>query len=495
MDTTILLLLFLLSLITVLVLSYYKGGGGIQRIFIDVFRNPCKVHDIVTKSLKCWRGTVGSSDLLFTCDPMNAHHIFSKCHSNFAKSPDFKDKLDVLGNGIITSDGHFGLSQRRILHSLLASPRYELLLATTLRRKIQSGLFPVLDRAESESLELDMQDVFKRFMLDSICTTVLGFDPTSLTVDLLPDLPYTKSYDDIEEAIFYRHLLPDFFWKFQRLVGIGEEKKYREARKIFDEFLYGRIKLKRDNFRKTEEEGIHQFDILTSFMLAAEEEEVNELGGMGKSDEFIRDTAFTLIAAGRDTVSVTLTWLLWLIVSNPNVEEKILQEIRANLGEKENYDFFSEDELSKLVYLHGAMCEALRLYPPLPFERRTAIEEDTLPSGHHVRKKATILFSIYAMGRMEETWGKDWMEFKPERWINSQGNKIVHVQSYKFMAFTTGPRACLGKKISFLYVKQVTSALLYNYKVEVVEGHPVEPMVSIMLFMKYGLKIRVSKRR
>ena len=89
------------------------------------------------------------------------------------------------------------------------------------------------------------------------------------------------------------------------------------------------------------------------------------------------------------------------------------------------------------VYLHGAICEALRLFPPLPFERKKAIKPDVLPSGHKIESNTMILYSFYAMGRCEEIWGEDCLEFKPERWISNKG-QIVHVPSYKFISFNAG---------------------------------------------------------
>ncbi|CAN1234327.1 Alkane hydroxylase MAH1 [Linum perenne] len=493
MATLALLLLpFLISLL----LFFFLGGGaatyGRVKRLIYLLRHASQVHDIVTRSLKSCGGTLRYTHVVVTSDPRNVHHVFSKCYLNFPKGPEFQDMLEALGEGIFNSDGENGLLQRRVLHSLLSSPEFEDVLMSTLCRKLESGLFPVLDRVALSRTELDLQDVFKRFMFDNICTTVLGFDPNYLTVDLLPDLPYAKAYDEMEEAAFYRHILPSFCWKFQRWIGIGEERKLRKAWDKFDQFLYERIKLKRDSFRKSDVQ-TQQFDMLTAFMSAE-----GEIGRFGESDKLLRDTAFNLIAAGRDTVTVTLVWLLWLVASNPKTEAKILEEIEAILGENSencgNWRFFSDEELSKLVYLHGAVCEALRLYPPVPFEHRTAAEEETLPSGHRVKKNGRILFSIYSMGRMEEIWGEDWMDFKPERWMNSEGTKIVHVPSYKFMTFAAGPRSCLGKKIAFVYAKQVASALLYNYKVDLVDGLSVGPAVSIVLFMKDGLKVRVRKR-
>ena len=85
------------------------------------------------------------------------------------------------------------------------------------------------------------------------------------------------------------------------------------------------------------------------------------------------------------------------------------------------------------------------------------------------------------------------MEFKPERWISESGD-IIHVPSYKFIAFNTGPRICIGKDISFIQMKMVAVALLRKFHIQVVEGHPVTPRLSVFLRMKHGLKVEVSKR-
>ncbi|KAL7255196.1 hypothetical protein ACSBR1_009372 [Camellia fascicularis] len=81
------------------------------------------------------------------------------------------------------------------------------------------------------------------------------------------------------------------------------------------------------------------------------------------------------------------------------------------------------------------------------------------------------------MGRMKFIWGEDW-----------------HEPSYKFVAFNTGPRTCLGKEVAFTQMKAVSAAIINNYNVRVVEGYPVVPNASIILCMKHGLKVKVTKR-
>ena len=97
------------------------------------------------------------------------------------------------------------------------------------------------------------------------------------------------------------------------------------------------------------------------------------------------------------------------------------------------------------------------------------------------------------MGRMEEIWGEDCMQYKPERWISEQGG-LISVPSYKFTAFGGGPRSCLGKTMAFIQMKIVATSIIWNYRVRMVEGHPVSPSVSVVLHMKHGLKVRITKR-
>ncbi|GAU45814.1 hypothetical protein TSUD_115020 [Trifolium subterraneum] len=423
---------------------------------------------------------------LVTSDPINVHHIMSKCFANYVKGHEFHEIFESFGDGIFNADSETWKYNRSLFHSIFKLRDFELFQEKVIRNKLERSLIPILDHVQQKGSVVDLQDVFNRFTFDNICLVVLGCDPNCLSIDF-PDVACEKAFDQIEECIFYRHVIPKGVWILQKFLQVGQEKKMTKASKEFDEFIYANIESKREELRKgikNDEMG----DLLTTFMKKEKESQV-----VVHDDKFLRDAAFNLFVAGRDTITSALTWLFYLVATHPLVETKILEEIKENFGSINIEKKIGVDDVKNLVYLHGAICEAIRLFPPIPFERKQAIEGDILPSGHIVNPNTIILFSLYSMGRLEETWGKDCLEFKPERWMSERGG-IVHNPSYKFFSFNAGPRTCLGKDLSFIQIKMISIAILCKYRVQLEEGHVPSLSHSIVLLMKNGFKVRITKR-
>ncbi|KAI4305555.1 hypothetical protein L6164_028915 [Bauhinia variegata] len=460
-----------------------------------LYLNASNIHDYATMLLKHHGGTLvfkgpwlSNMKFIATCDPMNLHHISSRSFENYGKGSEFHEVFEILGDGILNADGETWKYSRALLHSLFRQRSFEFFLQETIQEKLESCLLPFLDHISKEGMEVDIQDTFQKFIFDIVSLAILGFDPDCLSIGS-PNVALEKAFSEIEASILYRHVVPHFLWKLQKWLQIGEEKKLIKARKIIETFLHEQITSKRKVQRKCnnnkKDEGCS--DVLTNIMV--QEWEKGQI-----DDKFLRDTAINLLAAGRDTISAGLCWFIWLVARHPCVEAKIIEEIRSSVRDKkEACTAFGYEKLGKLVYLHAAICETFRLYPPVPINHKCAMKSDTLPSGHHVDSNTMILSAIYPMGRMKEVWGQDCLEFKPERWISDTG-EIVPVPSYKFMTFNAGPRSCLGKNMSFIKMKMVAAAILCNYHVQVVEGHPVSPCASVVLHMKHGLKVRVTKR-
>ncbi|KAI3516999.1 hypothetical protein L1887_16204 [Cichorium endivia] len=460
-----------------------------------VLTNLHQVHDLATIYLKRSGGTFmfkgpwfANMDMLITTDPLDIHHILTKNFSNYPKGQKFRKMFDLLGDGIFNVDGHLWEIQRKTTMSLFRQPNFLSVFEAIVWNKVERGLLPVLESISKSGKKTDLQEIFQKFTFDTICKLLLDYDPQSLSFDG-PCLPCEKAMTDAQEGIFYRHFMPPIFWKLQQLLRMGNEKKLSEARNAVDLFVYkclARIQNESSNMER--EDGQENFGLGASLI----REFKDQSGSSGDPNKFLRDTIVSLVGAGKDTTSTTLSWFFYLVAKNPIVEDKIREEIHTFMKVKVDDRKWNSKELSKLVYLHGALLEALRLYPPVPFNHKIPLQPDILPSGHKVTPNSKIILYYYGMGRMKKIWGQDCMEFKPERWISKEGG-IKHEPSYKFPAFNSGPRTCLGKDMSFTQLKIVASTIIYQYHIELTEGHPVFPSASIVLQMKHGLKVTLTK--
>lgn len=455
------------------------------------------IHEIATEILAKMGGTMllkgpwfANMDMLCTVNPMDVNYILSSNFPNFPKGPEFIKMFEILGDGIVNSDEDLWKNQRKLQKFHLNHRPFTRFSTKVNENKVREGLIPILEHVAKQDLIVDLQDLFKRYTFDTTCIWLMGYDPMCLSIDL-PDVAPSQAMDDAWEAIFFRHIVPKSIWATQKWLGIGKERKLREACETLDHTINKHIAIKRDGLSNgsicaQNEEGT---DLLTSYLSENVETELK------LTDKFMRDTLLTALLGGRDTTGSALTWFIWLVSTHPKVESKIREEINTVIpsAKAQSYHLFQVEEVNKLVYFHSAIFESLRLFPPVPFEHKEPVKPDILPSGNSVHPKMKILFSLYAMGRMEFVWGNDCMEFKPERWISEQGT-IKHEPSYKFMTFNAGPRTCLGKEMALKQMKMVAAGIIHNYDIEVAEGHKVEPNVSIILYMKHGLKVKVSKR-
>ncbi|CAN8277780.1 unnamed protein product [Cochlearia groenlandica] len=426
-------------------------------------------------------------DVLVTVDPSNIHHIMTSNISNYIKGPKFQEVFEIFGNGLLNSDLERTNNLRKCYQSMLHDQRFQKFSICTTRNKLNDQLIPLLGHFAEEKTVVDLQDVFRRFTFDIAIMTIGGSDPKSLSVHMGND-EFVKALVDVEVAIVYRHMMPRFMWKLQNMMRLGQEKKMIEADAIFARLCGQYISDKRDEIRKEGHNNGEFVDLLTFFMSFGLLDPID--------DKLLRDVIVGFILAARDTIASTLTWFFWLLSENPQVVSKIRRELqetlpRSQIGqEKPSYE---PAELDKLVYLNGALCESMRLYPPVPFQRRSAIKQDVLPSGHKVDSNSTIMIFVYAMGKMKAVWGEDALEFKPEIWVSATGG-TKHEPSYKFFTFNAGPRACLGKNMAMTQMKTVVVEILQNYDIEVVKGQKIEPFSGLILHMKNGLRATFNKR-
>ncbi|KAI3942635.1 hypothetical protein MKW92_011517 [Papaver armeniacum] len=427
---------------------------------------------------------------LVTCHPKNLEYILKTNFSNFPKGESFKEIFDALGVGIFNVDSDTWRLQRKLAHAMLRLGEFKAQVANTSRKVVEEQLVPFLAHVAEEGFSIDLQDVFSRYAYDINMGMVFGRYENYLYIGL-PSNEMAEITDAAQRALLFRNVVPLFVWKLQRLFRIGKERVIMKAQKMVDENNGEYIFQKRKDLLA----GVETADLLSIYIKALADNSSN-FASLAAKDNYLKDEMLNLFLAGRDTIKSALTWFFWLVSTTPYVEAKILEELYSVVsltrGTHKWPWVFLSDDLKGLVYLHAALSESLRLYPPLPINRKSVVKKDVLPDGSVVTPGMDILLSFYSVGRMPWVWGEDCLEFKPERWIDEDG-KLIDPTS-RFVPFNIGARSCLGRDAAFTQMKSVVAAVLFNFHVEVVKGHHVCPQQGTTLYMKNGLQVNVKKR-
>ncbi|KAK7823253.1 alkane hydroxylase mah1 [Quercus suber] len=191
-----------------------------------LFRNASHMYDCMSRVLQHYGGTVqvkgpwctGMNFFFTRMLPglfRNASHMYD-CMSRVLQH--YGGTIQVKGpwcTGMNFFFTNWWAYQRKMMHSIMKNSKFELFLMKVVQQKVVAGLIPLLNYISKSNIEVDLQEVFKRFTFDNSCLMVLGFDPISLLVEF-PKRTYEKAFDEIEEAILYRHIVPNWCWKLQR---------------------------------------------------------------------------------------------------------------------------------------------------------------------------------------------------------------------------------------------------------------------------------------
>ncbi|XP_078448118.1 cytochrome P450, family 86, subfamily C, polypeptide 1 [Wolffia australiana] len=443
-----------------------------------------RVHDWVTEELASHGGTfnyrgmwLGGAHGVVTSDPTTLEYVLLTRFANFPKGKYYHERFaDLLGDGIFNADEGAWRQQRRAAAAEMHSARFADYSAAATASLVHAKLLPAISSIAAKTQRVDIQELLLNFTFDSICVTALGVDS--------PEMGFAKAFERATELTMLRFIVPPFVWKILKKTRIGFERELEDAILVVHGFVERVIADRR-----------------IVMPLNTRSDLLSRLIENQFSDKFIKDFCVSFLLAGRDTSSVALVWFFWLLHSRPEVEDRILDEIYSVLrqSEKKGKDGFGEvvfeaEELEKMDYLQAAISEALRLYPPVPFDWKEAKEDDVFPGGTLIRKGGRVVYSIYSMGRAEALWGKDCKEYRPERWLEEEDGRFRRENQFKYLVFNGGPRLCLGKKFAYLQMKMVAAAVLFKYKVRVGEGQVVEPKLTTTLFMRNGLLVTFEER-
>ncbi|XP_006339778.1 cytochrome P450 704C1-like [Solanum tuberosum] len=469
---------------------YHPIGGTVFNLLINFHRVHHYMTDLAGK-YKTYRLISPFKNRIFTSDPANVEYILKTNFENYGKGGyNYYILKDLLGDGIFTVDGDKWREQRK-LSSHDFSTRVLRDFSSVVFRKNAAKFAHILTEAVKSNKIVDIQDLFMKASLDSIFRVAFGVELDSMCGSNEEGKKFSDAFDDASALTVRRYV--DILWKIKRSLNIGLESKLKENIRTVDVFIHKMIQRKTEEMSKPEADLSLQWkreDILSRFLQITDTD-----------PKYLRDIILNFIIAGKDTTATTLSWFIYVLCKYPHVQEKIAQEIKESVTEKENAtdvtDFasnVSEDALEKMQYLHAALTETLRLYPAVPADTKLCFSDDTLPDGFSVNKGDTVSYLPYAMGRMKFIWGDDAEEYEPERWLDRDGF-FRHENPFKFTAFQAGPRICLGKEFAYRQMKIFSAVLLHYFVFELSDDKKaINYRTMINLHIDGGLHVRVFRR-
>ncbi|KAF9940795.1 hypothetical protein BGZ75_005922 [Mortierella antarctica] len=392
----------------------------------------------------------------------------------YEKGPFLKNKLKPLvGEGIFGADGQHWKWQRKLASHIFNVKAFRNYTSDVFCEEGDLVLNYLGTKADSGEV-VDLQELFYKYTLDSFGEIAFGqsFGCLSKPGD---EVPFAAAFDRLNHALSERLVSPLSGLKEWMHGTAGQVDRDVE---IVNKFAYDVIRKRRQETDRKDRK-----DLMQLFMDTEGED------GEPLSDEMLKDTLNNFILAGRDTTAQALSWMFYLLhrsSADHSMVKKLMEETDREL--QGGYPTYESTKLQK--YAESCFYEALRLYPSVPKNFKTCVEDDVLPSGVKVYKGERIGWSSWAMGRDEDIWGPDAKKYKPERWLSGEKPSPA-----KFVAFHLGPRTCLGQNFATIEAITLMSMMVQKFTFELVDPD-LEPAYypSLTLPMQHGLPVRVKRR-
>ena len=235
----------------------------------------------------------------------------------------------------------------------------------------------------------------------------------------------------------------------------------------------------------------------------------------------------TLLVAGYETTSATLTYALYNLSTRPDIEHDLVEEIRTVLSDPDAVNGVRMDfDVEKLVLCKALINETLRLRP-IVFQTLRSIPKGSKIeiNGLEFTGPAYIRVPIWAIQQDPNNFPRP-DEFLPERWARkckskseTKSNDNEWVERFPddqceeervwmsqtavppanreaFFAFSSGSRNCVGRRFAYQEAVIVLAFLIKDLKFEAEDGYVCLPIKKgVTQGPKDGMPMHISKRQ
>ena len=387
-------------------------------------------------------------------DPDHVQHVLLDNAANYAKPDIVKGLLDpIIGRGLLTADGELWREQRKIVAASFSPAAVE----------AQRGTFVQAARSAmdgwSDGGQRDMAAESTRTTMTVIALALFGGDERLITEESMAQI--TAAIEGFSEARMLALLrLPQFPLTAKGRAGkLGQVHLRKTLAAVVDDRWHGRI----------------AGDFLSG-MIEALKQRFPEAEARSLSI----DNAATFYLAGHETTANALTWTLFMLAAQPELQEQLAAEAKEAVAGGE------DDVADRVPRLRLFLMESMRLYPPVPRFDRQAMGPDQL--GEWPVKPGDII-SIWPwlLHRHRKLWD-DPDAFRIDRFAEKGGR-----HRFQYLPFGAGPRTCVGAQFATAEALTILAFWLGEWRFADA-GQKVRPAGMVTLRPAGGLTLRLERR-
>ncbi|XP_063701244.1 cytochrome P450 4d2-like isoform X2 [Culicoides brevitarsis] len=401
-------------------------------------------------------------------------------NSNTTKKSFAYDYLEPwLGQGLLTSYGKKWHTQRKILTPSFHFSILEQFVQIFNKHNLKLIENLMEHQKNSKTQDVNIYEFLTACALDNVCETAMG---VSINAQNNENKAYVKAVKEISDLV--RQRIFSLYGRSDFLYNLSKEGfRQRKLLKILHRFTNNVISQRIDQLKTKEKPQNGQKITFLDILLEA------SVDGNPLSRNEIREQTDTFMFEGHDTTTSGLSFTVYHLAENPEIQEKVLDELIAILGHDPSTQP-TYQQLHEMKYLEMVIKESLRLHPPVSSIGRKTLEPIkiqgvTIPTGIDLN------IPIYAIHRDPNVF-PDPDKFDPDRFLTfEQQNR----NPYVYLPFSAGQRNCIGQKFAMLELKSVLSTLIRNFKIiSTPKTKDIEYCIDIILRPIGGLHVALERR-
>ena len=169
---------------------------------------------------------------------------------------------------------------------------------------------------------------------------------------------------------------------------------------------------------------------------------------------------FNLMFAGPGSTAAAVTGVLERLGSKEGIAWQ----------ERTRSDLEHVEEARESKVLDAVVRESMRYSAPFPtaFPRDVRAGAETAIAGVDAPLPVGTIVGAnsWVVSHDEGVWGSDAGLWKPERWLDIDGDAERKALGDRFVVFSKGPRGCIGKDIAMLVVTQAVAGIVSKWRIE-----------------------------